>query len=51
MFLDVAGPSIMDNIDSENVIFLAVGAIILVCIISIIIYKKVKGRKVRNEKD
>ena len=51
MHLDVASPSIIDNIDGDSIVFIIVGAIIILCIISIIIYKKVKGRKVRNEKN
>ena len=51
MHLDVASPSFIEGVDGESIMFVLVGAIIVLCIISIIIYKKVKGRKVRNEKD
>lgn len=51
MFLDVASPSIIDGVDNDDIIFIAIGAIILICMISIVIYKKVKkGRKLKNEK-
>ena len=51
MILDAIVPSVLDNIDGDDIVFILIGAIILVCIISIIIYKKIKkGRKVRNEK-
>ena len=45
MILDVASPSIIDDIGGEDVIFVIAGVIILVCIIGIIIYKKLKKGK------
>ena len=51
MHLDVAGPSFIEGVDGQSIMFVLVGAIILVCIISIIVYKKIKGRKIKNEKD
>ena len=51
MFLDAASPSVIDGIEDDNVFLIAIGIVIVVCLISTIIYLKTKkGRKVKNEK-
>lgn len=51
MFLDVANPSVIDGVDADDFVFVIIAAVIILCIISVIVYKKVKkGKKVKNEK-
>ena len=52
MILDVANPSVIDGVDNDDFVFILIAIVIVVCIISTIIYLKVKkGRTVKNEKD
>lgn len=51
MILDVANPSFIDSVDSDDVVFVLIAVVIVLCIIGSIVYLKVKkGRKVKDEK-
>ena len=51
MFLDVASPSFIDGVSSDDIIFILIAVIIVICIIGSIVYLKAKkGRNMKDEK-
>ena len=49
MFLDAIGPIESNKIDYDNLLFVIIGIVIILCILSIILFLKVRGKK--NEKN